>query len=149
MAVMSEPKTVPCNPLTSALAQTDIEQQQADLIEWLFADRQLIQARHLISARELSRGQASLLYYWLYMIELAIAASARPGRRWLDQDSEFRLHLAGALLLLTRNYRESCCDVFSQEAQLPLPLSPRSLSTRIRERERRSRSRRTQDALAA
>ena len=89
----------------------------------------------LLDRRALSSQQAALLYYWLYMIELVIAGNHREGRRWLDQNSQFRLHLAGILLRLTRTHGDACQQVYSWRSQPPLRLTPHRVEAMIRERE--------------
>lgn len=126
---------IPPTALADALRDGNPAQLEHALLEWVYQDRELAQAQALLDQRALSSQQAALLYYWLYMIELVIAGNHREGRRWLDQNSQFRLHLAGILLRLTRTHGDVCQQVYSWRSQPPLRLTPHRVEAMIRERE--------------
>ena len=126
---------LPPTALADALRDENPAQLEQALLEWVFQDRELAQAQALLEQRALTPQQAALLYYWLYMIELVIASNHREGRRWLDQNSQFRLQLAGILLRLTRLHGDACQQVYSWRNQAPLPLTPHRVEAMIRSRE--------------
>lgn len=121
--------------LAQVLRGDDPKSLEANLLEWIYQDRELAQAQSLLDQQQLSPQQAALLYYWLYMIELVIAGNARDGRRWLDHNSHFRLQLASVLLRLTRQHAAACNEVYSWRQQAPLQLTPHRVESLIRARE--------------
>lgn len=151
MADTHPPDEAPLSPtaLADALCAGNPAQLEQALLEWVHHDRELAQASTLLDQGTLTSQQAALLYYWLYMIELVISGNHRKGRRWLDQNSQFRLQLASILLRLTRTYGNACQQVYSWRSQAPLTLTPHRVEAMIRERECRRRRGRAAEQRAA
>ena len=128
--------------LRDALDCSSHSEAEQVLVDWVFADRELGECREILNSGAMTLEQATILYHWLFMIELGIARRASTGRRWLDQNSQFRLALGGMLLAIAREFPEAPTRIYGIGAPAPLPLEPEHVISLIREYEQQVVSRR-------